>query len=39
VRLDPSPSSTAIRLVEDPAAPAFKAVRADQLYPYRQKEG
>jgi hypothetical protein len=38
VRLDPSPSSTAIRLVEDPAAPAFKAVRTDQLYPYRQKE-
>jgi hypothetical protein len=38
VRLDGSASATAIRLVEDEAAPAFKAVRTDQLYPSRQKE-
>lgn len=29
---------TAVRLVTDENAPAFKAVRTDLLYPYRQKE-
>ena len=29
---------TTVRLVNDENAPAFKAVRTDLLYPYRQKE-
>ena len=31
-------NGTAVRLVNDESAPAFKAVRTDLLYPYRQKE-
>ena len=38
VTLEESPTATAITLVNDDRAPAFKAVRTDKLYPYRQKE-
>jgi hypothetical protein len=38
VHLTGSESGTAVRLVNDDAAPAFKAMRTDLLYPYRQKE-
>jgi hypothetical protein len=38
VRLNDSPSATAIHLVNDEGAPAFKAIRTDKLYPHRQKE-
>jgi hypothetical protein len=37
VKLSPT-DGTAVRLVNDESAPAFKAVRTDLLYPYRQKE-
>jgi hypothetical protein len=38
VHLTGSESGAAVRLVNDDAAPAFKAMRTDLLYPYRQKE-
>ncbi len=38
VRLTGADSATAVRLVNDADAPAFKAVRTDLLYPFRQKE-
>jgi hypothetical protein len=38
VRLDGSPTATAVRLVDDKSAPPFKAVRTDALYPHREKE-
>ena len=38
VQLSGAGDATAVRLVNDEDAPAFKAVRTDLLYPYRQKE-
>jgi len=38
VRLSGAEAATAVRLVNDEDAPAFKAMRTDLLYPYRQKE-
>lgn len=38
VRLSGAEEATGVRLVNDEIAPAFKAVRTDLLYPYRQKE-
>ncbi len=38
VSLSGADSSTGVRLVNDEAAPAFKAMRTDLLYPHRQKE-
>lgn len=38
VRLSGADEATSVRLVNDENAPAFKAVRTDLLYPYRQKE-
>ncbi|MHB1565731.1 MAG: AlbA family DNA-binding domain-containing protein [Acidiferrobacter sp.] len=38
VRLSGAEEATGVRLVNDESAPAFKAVRTDLLYPYRQKE-
>lgn len=38
VKLEDSPGAKAIRLTTEESAPAFKAVQADMLYPYRQKE-
>ncbi len=38
VRLTGSDEATAVRLVNDDTAPAFKAMRTELLYPYRQKE-
>jgi hypothetical protein len=38
VSLTGSPGSTAIRLTNAEGAPEFRAVQADKLYPYRQKE-
>ena len=38
VRLTGAETATGVRLVNDEAAPAFKAMRTDLLYPYRQKE-
>lgn len=35
---DSSPSSSAIRLVDDPAAPVIQHLSPDQTHPYRQKE-
>jgi Putative DNA-binding domain len=38
VKLSETEAATEVRLVNDESAPAFKAVRTDLLYPYRQKE-
>jgi hypothetical protein len=38
VRLSGEERATGVRLVNDENAPAFKAMRTDLLYPYRQKE-
>lgn len=38
VQLSGAEGATGVRLVNDEGAPAFKAVRTDLLYPYRQKE-
>lgn len=38
VRLSGAEEATSVRLVNDESAPAFKAVRTDLLYPFRQKE-
>jgi hypothetical protein len=38
VRLSGDEGATGVRLVNDESAPAFKAMRTDLLYPYRQKE-
>jgi hypothetical protein len=38
VRLSGGEAATAVRLVNDENAPAFKAMRTDLLYPHRQKE-
>lgn len=38
VRLSGAEGATGVRLVNDESAPAFKAMRTDLLYPYRQKE-
>lgn len=38
VRLTQEDEATRVRLVPDESAPAFKAMRTDVLYPYRQKE-
>ena len=38
VALRGTPDAAAIRLTSDDAAPAFRAIQADELYPYRQKE-
>lgn len=38
LRLSGAQEATGVRLVNDEGAPAFKAVRTDLLYPYRQKE-
>lgn len=38
VALSGATDATAVRLVNDENVPAFKAVRTDLLYPYRQKE-
>jgi hypothetical protein len=38
VKLSGAEAATGVRLVNDESAPAFKAVRTDLLYPYRQKE-
>jgi len=38
VRLTGAEAATAVRLVNDDAAPAFKAMRTDLLYPHRQTE-
>jgi hypothetical protein len=38
VKLSGAEDATSVRLVNDESAPAFKAVRTDLLYPYRQKE-
>lgn len=38
VRLSDAAEATGVRLVNDEDAPAFKAMRTDLLYPYRQKE-
>ncbi len=38
VKLSGAEAATAVRLVNDESAPAFKAYRTDLLYPYRQKE-
>lgn len=38
VSLSGAENATAVRLVNDETAPAFKAMRTDLLYPYRQKE-
>jgi hypothetical protein len=38
VRLSGAQEAINVRLVNDESAPAFKAVRTDLLYPYRQKE-
>lgn len=38
VKLSGAETATAVRLVNDESAPAFKAMRTDLLYPYRQKE-
>jgi hypothetical protein len=38
VQLTGAESGSAVRLVNDESAPAFKAIRTDLLYPYRQKE-
>jgi Putative DNA-binding domain len=38
VKLTGTEEATRVRLVNDDDAPAFKAVRTDLLYPYRQKE-
>jgi hypothetical protein len=38
VKLTGADAATGVRLVNDENAPAFKAVRTDLLYPYRQKE-
>ncbi len=32
------PSATPIRIVDDPAAPAYKKIDPDDTHPYRQKE-
>ncbi len=38
VSLSDSPGSAPFRLTNDERAPAFRAIQADRLYPYRQKE-
>jgi hypothetical protein len=38
VRLSGAEGATGVRLVNDPDAPAFKAMRTDLLYPHRQTE-
>jgi hypothetical protein len=38
VTLSGAKDASTVRLVNDDGAPAFKAVRTDLLYPYRQKE-
>lgn len=38
VKLTGAATATGVRLVNDEAAPTFKAIRTDLLYPYRQKE-
>jgi hypothetical protein len=38
VSLSGAEGATGVRLVNDEAAPAFKAMRTDLLYPHRQKE-
>jgi hypothetical protein len=38
VSLKDTPESAPIRLTNDANAPAFRAIQADRLYPYRQKE-
>lgn len=38
VRQSSSPNATPIRIVNDPNAPAFRAVNPDDTHPYRQKE-
>lgn len=38
VKLSGTETATAVRLVNDESVPAFKAMRTDLLYPYRQKE-
>lgn len=38
MRLSNADNATSVRLVNDDTAPAFKAVRTDLLYPFRQKE-
>jgi hypothetical protein len=38
VKLSGAQDATGVRLVNDETAPAFKAIRTDLLYPYRQKE-
>jgi Putative DNA-binding domain len=38
VKLSGAEVANSVRLVNDEGAPAFKAVRTDLLYPYRQKE-
>jgi hypothetical protein len=38
VRLSGAAEATGVRLVNDDGAPAFKAMRTDLLYPYRQTE-
>jgi len=38
VKLSGAEVATAVRLVNDESAPAFRAVQTDVLYPYRQKE-
>ncbi len=38
VSLRNTPDATAIRLTTDSAVPVFRAIQADELYPYRQKE-
>jgi hypothetical protein len=38
VKLTGGADATGIRLVDDPDAPAFKAMRTDLLYPHRMKE-
>ena len=38
VHLAGSDTGSSVRLVNDENAPAFKAIRTDLLYPYRQKE-
>jgi hypothetical protein len=38
VHLTGAEGGSAVRLVNDESAPAFKAMRTDLLYPYRQKE-
>jgi len=38
VQHSPGPVATPIRIVDDPSAPAYYAMRVDDTHPYRQKE-